>query len=267
LVADRLLWKRRIGAAMHAIARSPSRRVVLLYHAVGTGAWSVAKERFSGQMRWLAQAARVVPLETLLSSEHEPGLRVAVTFDDGYSSVQSAALPVLNALGVTATVYLNTGWIGERERRRSHPALGHYAGQTFLRWCDAEALARAAWTIGSHGIEHLDLSRSPTEVCEKELVQSREEITRRLGVACNHFAYTWGRSNKRLRAQVAQCGYKSAASGVHGPLRNGFDALAFPRINVSAEYTLDDFKAIVRGDWDYLGWWQRAKAVEFVAKR
>ncbi len=35
--------------------------------------------------------------------------------------------------------------------------------------------------------------------------------------------------------------------------------MAFPRINVAQNYSLEDFRAIVRGDWDYLGWVQRAK--------
>ena len=33
----------------------------------------------------------------------------------------------------------------------------------------------------------------------------------------------------------------------------------FLRINISNEYTIDDFKSIVQGDWDYLGWIQRMK--------
>ena len=76
---------------------------------------------------------------------------------------------------------------------------------------------------------------------------------------CVHFAYPWGRSTTQLRALVTQCGYRYAAGGEHGPVRPGFDPLAFPRINVSRNYSLEDFKAILRGDWDYLRWVQRAK--------
>jgi hypothetical protein len=31
-------------------------------------------------------------------------------------------------------------------------------------------------------------------------------------------------------------------------------------MTVAKEYTLDDLTAIVRGDWDYLGWVARARA-------
>lgn len=258
---DRIAWKRRIGIARSWIPRTSSRKVVLLYHAVGPGPWAMASNHFEQQMEWLAGAARVVHLAALLRSEPAPGWEVAITFDDGYCSVHEGAFPVLKALALPATVYLNTGWIGDSVARTSEPESGHYRGETFMRWSDVEALARAGWTLGSHGADHLDLTRAPADVCTQQLVGSRDEIERRLGVGCTHFAYTWGRSNRRLRALVAQCGYRYAAGGVHGPVRAGFDPMNFPRINVSRDYSLEDFKAIVRGDWDYLGWVQRAKAM------
>jgi peptidoglycan/xylan/chitin deacetylase (PgdA/CDA1 family) len=258
-MSDRVAWKRRIGAALRWMPREPSRRIVLLYHAVGPGPMAIGVEAFRAQMQWLAGAARIVPLDALLTAESGQGLDVAITFDDGYSSVHDSALPTLATLGVPATVYLNTGWIGETDARPTRPDLGHYPGETFLRWSDAEALVRANWTVGSHGVDHLDLTRAPMEECTRQLVASREEIGRRLQLSCTHFAYTWGRSTPQLRVLAAQCGYRYAAGGRHGPVRPGFDPMAFARINVAQDYSLADFKAIVLGDWDYLGWIQRAK--------
>lgn len=256
---DRIAWKRRIGATLRWIPQAPSRRIVLLYHAVGSGPMATTTDQFRQQMQWLAGVARVVPVDALLGAESVPGLQVAITFDDGYSSVRDGALPILAAMELPAALYLNTGCIGEKEAHPSRTELGHYPGETFMRWTDVEALAQAGWTVGSHGVDHLDLTQEPADACKRQLVQSRDEINRRLHLDCVHFAYPWGRNTAQLRALAAQCGYRYAAGGRHGPLRTGFDPMAFPRINVAQDYSLEDFKAVVRGGWDYLGWVQRAK--------
>ena len=174
-MTDRLVWKRRIGAALSWLPQVSSRRIVLLYHTVGSGSEAINAEQFQSQMQWLAGVARVVPIDAVLAGEPDPDLAVAITFDDGYSSVHNDVLPILAPLGLPATVYLNTGWIGEREALPSQPELGHYAGETFLRWVDVEALVRAGWTMGSHGVDHLDLTREPGDGRRHQLVRSREK--------------------------------------------------------------------------------------------
>ena len=258
-MAGRIVWKRRVGAVLRLLPRSPSRRVVLLYHAIGPGPWAIDKGRFRAQMQWLGASARLTSLEALLRSPPAASLEVAITYDDGYASVHDQALPELTAIGATATVYLNTGWIGDDTPRSSQPQLGHYPGESFMRWREVESLAKAGWNLGSHGVDHLDLSRESPDTCRDQLVRSRDEITRRTENGCAHFAHPWGRSTPQLRALVSECGYLFAAGGLHGPVPSNFDPLEFPRINVDRDYSLDDFKAVVLGDWDYLRWVQRAR--------
>ncbi len=259
-MATNLVWKRRIGKAVGWLSRSDARRIVLLYHAVGDGPWALATAAFRRQVEWLAGAARIVALDALLEPGPHSGLEVALTFDDGYASVQDAAFPVLAAIGAPATVYVNTACIAEREVVASEPRLGHYPGESFMRWRDLEALARAGWTVGSHGVDHVDFTELPEAQCDDQLRRSRAAIESRLGTDCRHLAYPWGRSTAPLRRRVAASGYRFAAGGLHGPVREGFDAMAFPRINVARDCSLDDLEAIVRGDWDYLGLVQRARS-------
>ena len=211
-------------------------------------------------MAWLGEHVAVSTLDGLIAGRSREHIEVAITFDDGYGCLVDEALPILADLGLTATVYLNTGWMADWERRPSDPMLGHYPGEQFMRWSDVERLAKAGWTIGSHGVEHLDLTLTPTAVTDRELVESRQTIEARLGLPCRHFSYTWGHHSPALRVRVAAAGYRYAVAGHHVPLRAGDDPLALPRINIDHRYSLADFHAIVRGDWDYLGWVQRARA-------
>jgi len=237
------------------------RRVILYYHAIGEGPDAMSQSQFRSQMEWLVTHAEVLPLDDLLADMGETPLRAAISFDDGYASVAAQAEPVLSDLDVSATVYLNTGWISEGGRRASEPALGHYPGEHFMSWEDVKLLASRRWIVGSHGIEHLDLTAVDDARITVELRDSKRTIEDRLEIKCRHFAYTWGRYTRRVQRAVEEAGYQTAASAIHCPLKNTNDRYALPRIDISKQYSLDDFQAIIRGDWDFLGSIQRIRRV------
>jgi len=85
-----------------------------------------------------------------------------------------------------------------------------------------------------------------------ELTESKKAIEKITSSPCLYFAYTWGRHNARLRKLVAGAGYKWGIAATHGPVHPTDEAFSVPRINIDRHYSLGDFKAILRGDWDYL---------------
>jgi peptidoglycan/xylan/chitin deacetylase (PgdA/CDA1 family) len=252
-----LAWKRRLGALWGLFAPRRPRKVILLYHALGANPPAVTENGFRQQVAWLAKNASIVPLDDLLKATSADGLQVAITFDDGYASLHDQVAPLLAEYGATATVYLNTGRIGHSTRNASDAALGHYPNEHFLTWSEVGSLVDAGWTIGSHGVEHLDLTRQDADAVARELADSKREIEFRLGQPCQHFAYTWGRFTPTLQHAVRNAGYISAVSGLHGPVTSDSDRYALPRIDVRAEYELRDFVDVVKGHWDYLGLKQR----------
>ena len=71
---------------------------------------------FRWQMALLADCFNVLPLQdalTALDAGRLPPRAVCITFDDGYRSVHDLALPVLQELGLPATVFVTSGYIGE----------------------------------------------------------------------------------------------------------------------------------------------------------
>jgi len=231
---------------------SRPRRIILLYHAVGEGPWAIPRKEFAQQMEWLAREARPISLVRALEGESEKKLEIAISFDDGYASVFEHALPVIKTNGLSAAVFVNTAWIGEEERTASDQTLGHYPGEAFLLWRELDALLDRGWVLGSHGEHHLQHWRESDSIVWRELVASKKRLETLTPGDCVHFAYTWGRSTARLRQLVAKAGYRWGLAAVHGPVCRRSDPFAVPRINIDRGYSLDDFKAIVRGDWDYL---------------
>lgn len=217
----------------------------------------MAEDKFRRQIAWLSENATLLPLEGLLKKSGDDGLRVAITFDDGYATLYDHVAPILAEHGTAATVFINTGRIGEAARKPSVAAQGHYPNEQFLTWREVEALVRARWTIGSHGVEHLDLTRQDATNVARELADSKREIESRLGRPCRHFAYTWGRFTSSLQDAVEVAGYACGVSGLHGAVSPASDVYALPRIDIRAEYELSDFVDVVMGRWDYLGIKQR----------
>lgn len=258
----RLDWKRRLGRLYALLrVRDAQHKLILLYHSVGGGAEATAMETFRGHLDLVAAGGRLVGLRDMVEGRAGAGLAVAVTFDDGYATLRDHAAPALADFGAAATAFLNVGEIADDERHRSSAEAGYYPDEWFLSWRDVEALRAAGWQFGSHGVHHVDLVRADAATAERELSGSKSVLERRLGTACDMFAYPWGRNNGRLRSRACAAGYRYGFAGGHRGLTPGCDPLALPRINVAKEYTCDDLAAILRGDWDYLHWIARTKAV------
>jgi len=100
---------------------------ILLYHSVAepeeaasiAPANHLAPTRFREQMTFLAEHRRVVALDTLVeelrAGHTPPSGTVAITFDDGYRDNLTVAAPILDELGLPATLFLPTGWIDRNE--------------------------------------------------------------------------------------------------------------------------------------------------------
>lgn len=258
-----LNWKRRISK-FYSLLPLPkkSRKIILIYHAVGSGPWSISADIFQKQTEWLVKHCAILPLtELLTNSSNDQKIQVAFTFDDGYACLYDTVLPILNAVKAVGTVYLNTGWIDYESRKASCPELGHYPGEHFLTWGDVKKLDKAGWEIGSHGVEHIDLSRQQPDVIEKELRHSKDVIENQLKKSCEHFAYTFGRHDRRVRNVARQVGYRYVTAAHHQPLSISDDKMALPRLNVESGYSMEDFQNLVLGKWDFMGHIHRIKKV------
>jgi len=119
-------WKAMARSIRRTVRRTRNRlrgaSAILLYHRVAEGfpdPWSlcVSPANFRAHMDVLA-ARGVCPLDALVD-DTGAGRRLrapAVTFDDGYADFHAAALPILRAHGIPATLFAVTGTLdGGRE--------------------------------------------------------------------------------------------------------------------------------------------------------
>lgn len=206
--------------------------LILMYHAVAEEAVDpnhlcVSPERFAAQMSWLdRQGLRGVGVGALLAARRAGrGERlVGITFDDGYRSVLSAALPVLARHGFGATAFV----LSDPEA----PANTWDQGTPWplLDADEVRQLAAAGIEIGSHGATHTRLPGLPAARLRAELVDSRAALCRLTGREVRGFAYPWGANDAAVRAAVAAAGYAYACA-VSTPYR-ALSPLAVPRAYV-----------------------------------
>lgn len=211
--------------------------VVLMYHGVGQATtrgeeyYTVGEEAFAAQVAMLG-ARRVVSYPDLLAGRATPG-SVVLTFDDGERSVYTRALPLLRACGLSATVFVTTGWIGS---------------DGYLGADEIVALRDAGWIVGAHGVTHRFLSDLAEADLRQELVASRDALAAILGAPPEHMSLPGGRESSRVRAAVRAAGYRSLCTSRMGLTPARCDPYGVRRMMVVRPYDLDRFRRIVVGD-------------------
>jgi peptidoglycan/xylan/chitin deacetylase (PgdA/CDA1 family) len=237
LLAHRLPWNRS-ARSKRAERRRGTDVIVLSYHAVSpdwTAALSVTPERFAEQLRYLSgKGYRGVTFRDAVLGGVE-GKAVAVTFDDGYRSVYELARPLLESVGMPATVFVATGFMDKGEPM-AWDGIDHWLGTEHERellpmsWQQARSLAEAGWEIGSHTRSHPHLPELSGPMLDEELAGSRRDCEQAMQRGCETLAFPYGEYSADVVAATATAGYSAAATlPADSPKPS---ALQWPRVGI-----------------------------------
>ncbi|MGH7932967.1 MAG: polysaccharide deacetylase family protein [Candidatus Binataceae bacterium] len=240
-----------------------ARTIILLYHSIGNAKDAVRPSAFAEQMRYLKEEATVVRLDEIVrvgdgKSTSKP-LTCVITFDDGYAGVYEVAYQILRQYGFAATVYVTTAAMGESEPGSSDDFAGLFPGDRTMTWRQVREMSEHGISIGSHLCHHKDMTTLDVREGMIELIRSKATIAGRVGMPCPHFAYPFGLFNSENAEWVRNAGYETATTVVHATVKRRIDAMRIPRMCVASIHDIDDFVAIVRGEFDYLPIVQKAR--------
>jgi peptidoglycan/xylan/chitin deacetylase (PgdA/CDA1 family) len=228
--------------------------LVLCYHGVSEG-WpcdiSIRPAQLERQVRWfLDRGYRPVSFTDAVTGSGG-GRTIAVTFDDAYRSIVEIAFPLLSSIGVEqATVFAPTAFVGT-DRPIGWEGTDEWVGTAWadeiqvMDWYELGRLAAAGWEIGSHTRTHPHLPRLGDAELADELVRSKQELERGLGLPCTSVAYPYGDADGRVAKAAGAAGY--AAGG--GLLPNRLSErrpLLFPRISVGLGWSDDTLQRRAR---------------------
>lgn len=158
-----------------------------------------------------------------------PPRHVILTFDDGYDDFYHEAFPVLERFGLSATVFVVVDRIG---RSNSWDEGLRVRLRRLLTAQQIRELHRYGVAFGSHSLTHPALPLLFAKDLRHEVSDSKSRLEDLLGSEVTAFAYPSGYVDYRVRAAVAEAGYKTAMSIGEG-LNSWEDPLWMKRINVS----------------------------------
>lgn len=214
-----------------SLAQTSDRTLAILsYHKIGeppAGGWRtwfyVPEETFVAQLSYLGENGwRVIDPATFLEGLAEPdGLperSALLTFDDGYRSMLTIALPLLLRFGYPAVLFVPTNFIGGVNSfdHGSEPA------EEICGWEDLRELERRGVSVQSHGVSHRPFSRLDPREQEEELIRSKATLEAGLGKSVEVFAYPYGDGGTEPQSTsgaLKRAGYRAACLYKGGTVR------------------------------------------------
>jgi peptidoglycan/xylan/chitin deacetylase (PgdA/CDA1 family) len=245
VAAARMYGERHLLATAKSARSTPIRSTgrILCYHSIGqraSGVNDVEPKRFCRQIELALHAGfRFVPPEQIAATGGGP-MDLAITFDDGWTSVLSNAAPILRDYDVPWLLFVVTSWSDHRT---------DWTKQCILPWRDIDRLMVLGAQIASHSITHPDFASIERAQMIDELSGSRDIVQERLGFAPRAFAIPYGQSMNwtPMAGEIArEAGYHTVYAQAEETRPNG----TIPRTFVTRFDGDRIFRALLQGAYD-----------------
>jgi peptidoglycan/xylan/chitin deacetylase (PgdA/CDA1 family) len=219
---------------------------ILMYHVIAApppGApfpgLYVTPDEFAAQMQALKNAGwHAVTLDQVKAywTKGVPlgaGKPIVLSFDNGYQSQYTQALPMLRRLG----------WVGDENIQLTGlpPAQGGLS-QTQIR-----GLLSAGWELDTQGFSHADLIALDAQELHYQVAVARQVLQARYHIPVNWFCYPSGHYDATVIAAVKDAGYAGSTTVVPGWAHPGDDPYRLHRLRVLGGTTPEGLLALIAG--------------------
>ena len=203
---------------------------VLMYHVINPPPPSapypglyVPESEFAAQMDALKAAGwHAVTMDQLEANWKRgvalPRKPIVLSFDNGYASQYTNAVPVLRRLG----------WVGVENIQLS----GLPPSEGGLSDGQVRGLLSAGWELDTQGISHADLIRLDAAGLHYQIDTARRLLRQRYGVPVNWFCYPSGHYDATVINAVRAAGFVGSTTVVPGWASRADDPYRLPRLRV-----------------------------------
>ena len=184
----------------------------------------VPAEQFAAQMQALKAAGwHAVTLDELEANWTRgaslgSGKPIVISFDSGYASQYTNAVPVLRQLG----------WVGVENLQVN----GLPPSEGGLSDAQVRGLVGAGWELDADGVSQTDLTVLDPAQLSGEVAGARQTLHSRYSVPVNWFSYPSGRYDLTVVAAVRAAGYVGATTSTPGWASPQANRFRLPRLQV-----------------------------------
>ena len=234
------------------------RIAIIVYHSVDRtpDICTISPDAFRRQMDFIRDHFPIIRLDEIREALVDQGstIKVIITFDDALTDFYECAYPILDKYKIPSTVFVATGFIGgfndwdapfHKCRKKS------VMNANELRELHKTKLVE----FGSHGIDHLPMSRLEVDEMRRQLAGSKSMLEDLLSTSITMFAYPYGRLRdiSPLTTQIlSNTDYKIGVTTRWGTRHSVKDILCLRRIYLREMDSQRMIKSKIEGLFDWI---------------
>jgi len=252
------------GLGMHRLFLH-DKALVVAFHTIGEhgklNSIQVTPTLFRKYCQFFKQHFEVVSLGDLLANLREGrnvGGKLVITFDDGYRDNYAFAAAELERVGLPATFFVTTDFIGSATVPRWDEDAD--VKSEWMTWDEVIDLDQRGFDIGAHTKSHVNLRLSAEKDVRDEVEGSKAVIEEKLGHDISNFAYPYGRRSDMTdyaKEIVFNAGFDCCVSCYGGSVSSTSDSMDLPRVPINDWYIspyqfgLDVLRPFQEADGEY----------------
>lgn len=160
-------------------------------------------ERFEMQLKALHKYCDFVNFEDavqlILNHEKVKRPTIAFTFDDGWRDCYTQIAPKLEKYGINAMFFINPN-VTDAVDKKDNKYIENFTvnttkspGKYPMTWEQIQNLKKRGFLFGAHTLDHYCINDNNITELEHQIGDCRSVMEKRLGVACEYFAFPYGR--------------------------------------------------------------------------
>jgi peptidoglycan/xylan/chitin deacetylase (PgdA/CDA1 family) len=221
-----------------------------------------AFDNFQTNINFLKQKTNVIGFQDYFEGRlSKKKINVIITFDDGYKSWLTYAVPALKTLGLPATFFVTTGFVGLSKEAESEFIRSKLLVTTSLLRIsgglsdnEVKRIAEQGFTLGGHTLSHCNLGKyQDLGTLKYEIAGDKLRLERISRASIEYFAYPSGAYDNPtidLVKVLEELGFRGAVTTVPGFNNKNANPYLLRRDLTRDYMPAPVFRAIVYGSHD-----------------